>query len=73
MTKFLLHPAYQRIIGLGPSALPCIFREMRRSPDYWFWALRSMTGEDPVPAEHAGNLVAMSQDWLQWADQRVSH
>ena len=63
-------PAYQAIIGMGETALPLIFDEMRRRGGHWFWALRAITGENPVPPEHRGNVEAMTQDWLQWARQR---
>ena len=61
------HPAYQQIIGMGEPALPLIFRELRREPDHWFWALHAITGENPVPDDHAGDLEAMTADWLAWA------
>ena len=70
MTKFILHPAYQRIIGMGPAVLPLVFRELRQAPDHWFWALACITGENPVPQEHAGALKAMTRDWLNWAKDK---
>jgi hypothetical protein len=65
-----MHPSYQRIIGLGPAALPLIFNELAREPDHWFWALKAITGEDPVPPSARGKLRKMTELWLQWA---VSH
>jgi hypothetical protein len=70
IVKMHLQPSYQRIIGLGPAALPFIFEEMSRKPDFWFWALRAITGENPVPADHAANIEAMTQDWLAWAREQ---
>lgn len=58
------HRAYQRIIGLGPRVVPVILRDMQREPDYWFWALTSITGEDP--AEGTISLDAATEKWLQW-------
>jgi len=66
MTEIVTHPAYQRIIGLGPAALPLIFRQLSRDPDHWFWALKAITGEDPVPPAARGNLGKMKEAWLQW-------
>lgn len=66
MTKIIMHPAYQQIIGMGQVAVPLILSEMRKKPDHWFWALRSITGEDPVLSEHRGRLKQMTQDWLKW-------
>ena len=62
------HPAYQEIIGMGAAALPLIFLELEREPDNWFWALKAITGEDPVPEEHRGNVELMAKDWLLWAE-----
>jgi hypothetical protein len=63
------HPAYQQVIGMGQAALPFIFTELRNKPGHWFWALRSITGEDPVPAQARGNLAQMTAAWLRWASQ----
>lgn len=66
MTKIVMHPAYQQIIGMGQNAIPLIFSAMQKTPDYWFWALRSITGKDPVLPEHRGRLKQMTEDWLEW-------
>ena len=68
--EMVLHPAYQRIIGMGRQALPFIFEELKRQPDHWFWALQAITGEDPVPPEDRGNIAAMARHWLRWAEER---
>lgn len=68
VTAIAMHPAYQQIIGLGERALPLIFQELRREPDHWFWALGAITGENPVPDDHAGDLEAMAEDWLSWGN-----
>src|SRR5213083_2771619 len=43
------HSAYQQIIGMGPFALPHIFKEMRTEPGPWFWGLKAISRADPVP------------------------
>jgi hypothetical protein len=65
-TDLAMHPAYQHIIGLGPAALPLILSELERSGGHWFWALRAITGADPVPEEHRGRVLDMAADWLRW-------
>jgi hypothetical protein len=67
ITDIATHPAYQQIIGMGQRALPWIFNELRREPDQWFWALKAITGEDPVPAADRGNISRMTHAWLNWA------
>lgn len=74
-TEMVLSPSYQRIIGLGPIAVPMILRQLEREgdqPENWFWALRSITGENPVSPDLRGNRVAMAKVWLEWAEQRYA-
>jgi hypothetical protein len=61
---------YQRIIGMGLSAVPLILEELQREPDQWFWALEAITEEDPVPHEDAGKVRSMAQAWIEWGQQR---
>ena len=69
MNEICSHPAYQEIIGMGSEALPFILRELEKEPGDWFWALKAITGEDPVPADHRGNVNLMREDWLAWAQR----
>jgi hypothetical protein len=57
---------YQRIIGLGPAALPLILEELRRETDHWFWALEAISGEDPIPPEDRGYVQKMADAWIAW-------
>ena len=66
LTQMVLHPAYQRIIGMGLDAVPLILQELEREPDHWFWALNAITGENPVPNACRGDLGAMTKHWLAW-------
>ncbi len=68
-TAIVMHPSYQEIIGMGPAALPFIFRELKRESDHWYWALKSITGADPVPEEYKGQHIKMREAWLQWAQE----
>lgn len=68
--QIALHPAYQRIIGMGFDGLPLILRELQNGPHHWFWALRSITGDDPVAEEDRGNMQAMTDAWLTWGRER---
>ena len=65
-----LHPAYQRIIGMGLPAVPLILEELQRAPDQWFWALEAITEANPVPPEAAGKVRSMAQAWINWGKQR---
>lgn len=70
LREMVLHPAYQQIIGMGKEVLPFLLRELERKPDHWDWALRAITGENPVPPEHCGRLADIARDWLEWARQK---
>jgi hypothetical protein len=65
----VLHPAYQRIIGLGKDIIPFILRELQDEPSEWFWALRALTGEDPTTEDMAGNREKLAEAWLNWGKE----
>lgn len=67
VSEIVTHFAYLRIVGMGPVVIPLILKELENNPDHWFVALQSLTGENPVEAEHRGNLRQMAEDWLEWA------
>lgn len=68
------NPAYQRIIGMGPVAVPFILNELQYEvrigePDDWFVALWAITGENPVPLESRGKVKEMAKAWLEWGSR----
>ncbi|HTV48908.1 MAG TPA: hypothetical protein VMG59_10745 [Phycisphaerae bacterium] len=60
------HPAYQQIIRMGRPVIPFLLADLVRTPAYWFFALREITGEDPVPPSSRGKVREMAQAWIQW-------
>jgi hypothetical protein len=68
--QMFLIPSYQRIIGLGPGAIPLILRELQKEPNHWFWALAALTGENPADRAGAGNVQEMTHEWLKWGRER---
>ena len=68
-TEIAMHPAYQQIIGMGETAVRLILVEMMKKPGHWFWALKSITGEDPVLPEQRGRLKEMTQAWFRWGKE----
>jgi hypothetical protein len=74
LTKIVMSPSYQKIIGLGPGAVSLILQEIEKEgddPDWWFWALEMITGENPVPAVDRGNNRAMAKAWLEWGNNHA--
>lgn len=69
-TEIAMHPAYQAIIGMGPEALPMILEDLRINSGHWFWALKAISNEDPVPPGDRGVMKKMKAAWFRWAEQK---
>lgn len=75
ITEMVLCPSYQSILGMGPIAIPFMLAELESSldePDQWFWALKAITGIDPVQEQDRGDFVAMAKAWLLWAQSEYA-
>lgn len=70
MTALVSHPAYQRVIGLGPEAVPYLLLSLKTQPDHWFAALTAITGADPVSRVDRGDVDKMALAWLDWGRAR---
>lgn len=64
------HPTYRAIVALGAEAIPLLLEELRVDRDFWFYALREITGENPVRWWKRGNVDAMSRAWIAWGQRR---
>ena len=51
---------------MGHQALPLILQDLAATRSNWFWALRAITGENPVPPEERGQIGKMTERWLEW-------
>lgn len=69
-SEIIMHPAYQRIIGLGPNVIPLVLKDLQENGGHWFWALQALTGENPVSSEDAGRIRKMTQLWLEWGQKK---
>ena len=70
ITDIVLDPSYQRIIGMGEAAVSLILRELKKAPDHWYWALGSITQENPAQDAPEGDIAAICQAWLEWGKRR---
>lgn len=70
VTQMAMQPAYQQIIGMGANAIPLILSELERKPDHWFWALKAISGADPVRPEQRGNIRQMAAAWVRWGREQ---
>ncbi|MDJ0675381.1 MAG: hypothetical protein QNJ36_08400 [Calothrix sp. MO_167.B42] len=70
INQMSMHPAYQQIIGMGEVAVPLLLKELEKKSGHWFWALKSISREDPVPPESKGKVKEMIKAWLEWGKSR---
>lgn len=68
--QIYLHPSYARIIGMGRPAVQLILQSLVREPADWFYALRAITGANPVTQPMAGDMNKMTEAWLKWGAKR---
>ena len=68
VTAKVLNKHYQRIIAMGRSVLPMIFRDLADNGGYWYWALECITGDDP--AIDAADISEAKKAWLDYAIER---
>jgi hypothetical protein len=67
MTVLMQNASYQGIIKLGWPVVPILLNELVREPNWWFHALREITGESPdVPEDAYGCLPKLTKIWLDW-------
>lgn len=66
LTEMFAQPAYREIIAMDETIMPYLLAELEREPDWWFAALKTITGADPVAAANRGRLAEMTQAWLEW-------
>lgn len=66
LSQIDFHPLLKEIISYGRVAINPLLVELNKRDCHVFVILAEITGENPVPREHRGNIPAMRQDWLAW-------
>ncbi len=69
MTEIIDNMSYREIIDMGKDALSFIFDDLKKNGGHWFFALRQITGDDPVRPEDHGHYEKMRSFWLDWAER----
>lgn len=64
-----IHPAYQKIIGMGTNALPFILRTLQRKGGDWLWALEAISRKEN-PAAGITNFKEAVAAWIRWGTER---
>ena len=62
--EVFMNDSYQRIMAMGPDALPLILSDLKKSPSHWFYALEKIVGKD-IP-EGAKTFAEARAAWLAW-------
>lgn len=65
------HAAYRSIVRMGPSVVPLIVDELRREPSLLIMALHDITGISPFAESDRGNIKAMTDCWIAWAERET--
>ena len=66
----VMHESYQSIIAMGPEVVPLLLSDLQKTGGHWFWALRHLTGADPVPEKDRGRVDKMIAAWIDWGKSR---
>lgn len=69
LSKIVMHPAYQRIMAMGPNVIPLILQEMSKESGHWFWALHNLVPNGEDPAEGTTTIKDARRAWLDWGKQ----
>lgn len=67
--KYLEHPDYHKLLNMGDRILPYLFHYALTENGFsWFIMslFSELSGENPVPEEHAGLFSQQISDWLNW-------
>jgi hypothetical protein len=65
---------YLAIMGMGLAGIPIvplILKDLERGPEFWHYALKNITNENPVPKEDINNLAKIRKAWLAWGKKRI--
>jgi hypothetical protein len=58
--------SYQEIIKMGHRAIRLILDDLQKSPKHWFYALRAITGVNPIKQSASGDVRKMTDAWVKW-------
>jgi hypothetical protein len=70
LSKRRQHPAYRGLVQLGTQVVPLLLERLTTNPDFFFPALREITGANPVRDEDRGYYDRMVSAWQQWGRDR---
>ncbi|KMK67147.1 hypothetical protein [Puniceibacterium sp. IMCC21224] len=66
--EIINNASFKEIVAMGDVVIPLIIDELKKRPDFLVAALCLITGENPMPPNSAGNILKMTESWLDWHD-----
>jgi len=70
VTKRVMHPSYQAIVGMGQQVVPLLLKDLQTTRRDWFWALTAITQENPIDRADAGRVDKMISAWVGWGKKK---
>ncbi|MFT3909942.1 MAG: hypothetical protein QM737_10985 [Ferruginibacter sp.] len=68
--KKISNSNYMGIIGLGVTygepIIKLILEDLKKGVEYWHYALKKITNQNPVPTGSVNNLQTVRNEWLKW-------
>lgn len=68
-TVITSHPSYEAIVNMGSKVVPLIIGELNLESSLVVFTLEDITGEKPYSREEVGDIKAMANAWLLWAER----
>lgn len=63
------HPSYQALVQNAENVIELIISDLRRRPSFLVWVLDDAIGEQPYSDDEVGDIVAMTEGWIRWAER----
>lgn len=67
--KITSHPSFLALVDNAKIVAPLIIEELRERPSLLVWVLDDAFGETPYKKSDIGNIRAMSEAWIAWAER----
>ena len=67
--KITSHPSFKAISANIGEVFPLIIAELKLGPSLLVWSLEDYFNERPYPEEELGDISAMTEAWIAWADR----
>lgn len=63
------HPSFRALVENADTVVSLIIGELKQHPSFLVWVLDDAFGERPYPDEAMGDIPAMTEAWIAWAER----